>query len=76
MNQLDRGAALINVPDERERVAELNLIAGKRAKIVNGLCLGAELSRRGPLAAGGGLVGSGDTTWLFRSSTTAPSASS
>jgi PAS domain S-box-containing protein len=32
VNQLDRGAALINMRGERERVAELNLIAGKRAK--------------------------------------------
>jgi PAS domain S-box-containing protein len=32
-NQLDRGVALITAPQERERVAELNLIAGKRAKI-------------------------------------------
>jgi predicted ATPase len=33
VNQLDRGAALITAPEERVRVAELNLIAGKRAKI-------------------------------------------
>jgi PAS domain S-box-containing protein len=32
VNQLDRGAALIDLREERERVAELNLIAGKRAK--------------------------------------------
>ena len=32
VNQLDRGAALIDEREERERVAELNLIAGKRAK--------------------------------------------
>jgi signal transduction histidine kinase len=32
-NQLNRGVALITAPQERERVAELNLIAGKRAKI-------------------------------------------
>jgi len=32
VNQLDRGAALIGSREERERVAELNLIAGKRAK--------------------------------------------
>jgi PAS domain S-box-containing protein len=32
-NQLDRGVALITTPQERERVAELNLIAGQRAKI-------------------------------------------
>jgi len=32
VNQLNRGAALINARDEREQLAELNLIAGKRAK--------------------------------------------
>jgi len=31
-NQLNRGAALINSRDEREQLAELNLIAAKRAK--------------------------------------------
>ena len=32
VNQLNRGAALIASADEREQLAELNLIAGKRAK--------------------------------------------
>jgi PAS domain S-box-containing protein len=32
VNQLDRGAALITSRDEREQLAELNLIAGQRAK--------------------------------------------
>src|SRR5262249_19838087 len=32
VNHLNRGAALITAPEEREQVAELNLIAGKRAK--------------------------------------------
>src|SRR6266404_5375055 len=32
VNQFNRGAELITVQEERERVAELNLIAGKRAK--------------------------------------------
>ena len=32
VNQLNRGAGLIAAGDERERVAELNLIAGERAK--------------------------------------------
>src|SRR4029077_17299464 len=31
-NQLNRGSHLITSAEERERVAELNLIAGKRAK--------------------------------------------
>jgi PAS domain S-box-containing protein len=33
VNQLDRGATLIHSREERDRVAELNLVAGKRAKI-------------------------------------------
>ncbi|MFS8070187.1 MAG: ATP-binding protein, partial [Byssovorax sp.] len=32
VNQLNRGAALISSREERERVAELNLVAGKRAR--------------------------------------------
>src|SRR4029077_12225084 len=32
VNQINRGAALITSRDEREQLAELNLIAGKRAK--------------------------------------------
>jgi PAS domain S-box-containing protein len=32
VNQFNRGASLITSPQEREQVAELNLIAGKRAK--------------------------------------------
>ena len=33
VNQLNRGAALITAPEESEQLAELNLIAGKRAKV-------------------------------------------
>jgi PAS domain S-box-containing protein len=32
VNHLNRGATLITEPDERDRVAKLNLVAGKRAK--------------------------------------------
>jgi PAS domain S-box-containing protein len=32
VNQLDRGTPLIHSSEERERIAELNLVAGKRAK--------------------------------------------
>ncbi|MDI3289730.1 AAA family ATPase [Polyangium sp. 15x6] len=50
VNHLDRGAALITSREERERVAELNLLAGKRAKAKaayasakNCLAVGSEL---------------------------------
>ena len=33
VNQFNRGVSLITAPQERERVAELNLIAGKRSKV-------------------------------------------
>ena len=48
VNQLNRGAHLITSTDEREQLAELNLIAGKRAKSLDGLRLGARISRRRP----------------------------
>src|SRR6202040_2960753 len=32
VNQIDRGAALISSQEERDQVAELNLLAGKRAR--------------------------------------------
>jgi PAS domain S-box-containing protein len=51
VNQLNRGAALITSPQERVRVAELNLIAGKRAKIS-----AAYASARTYLAAGCALM--------------------
>ena len=50
VNQLNRGSALMTSHEERERVAEFNLIAGKRAKIstayasaLNYLSMGAAL---------------------------------
>ena len=50
VNQLNRGAALIDAGEERERLAELNLIAGRRARAstaytsaLNYLAAGAEL---------------------------------
>src|SRR3984893_13184018 len=51
VNQLNRGAALITSPDERERVAELNLVAGKRAKAST-----AYVSALNYLAAGSALL--------------------
>jgi PAS domain S-box-containing protein len=54
VNQLNRGAALITSPDEREQLAELNLIAGKRARAST-----AYVSALNYLAAGAALL-SGD----------------
>jgi len=51
VNQLNRGVALITEPHERERVAELNLIAGKRAKVSTALA-----SALGYLVAGCALL--------------------
>ena len=74
MNQLNRGAALIDAPEERERIAELNLQAGERAKAA--AAYAAALTY---LAAGRGCWrmtdGSGATNSPSRSSSTAPSAS-
>ena len=51
VNQLNRGAPLITSDQEREQLAELNLIAGKRAKGLVRLRIRAEVfhSRRGPV---------------------------
>ena len=51
VNQLNRGAALISSPDEREQLAELNLVAGKRGKIST-----AYASALGYLVTGGALL--------------------
>jgi PAS domain S-box-containing protein len=55
VNQLTRGAALISSQEERERLTELNLIAGKRARAstayvsaLNYLVAGAELLSEDP----------------------------
>jgi PAS domain S-box-containing protein len=52
VNQLNRGAALIAADDERIRLAELNLAAGKRAKAA-----AAHASALGFFATGSGLLG-------------------
>ena len=57
VNQLNRGAVLITEQEERDQVAELNLIAGKRAKEFRRLRLGAHLSQRRRRAVGRGLLG-------------------
>jgi PAS domain S-box-containing protein len=59
VNQFDRGVTLIDLPEERERVAELNLIAGKRAKTST-----AYASALNYLAAGRELLG--EDSWERR----------
>jgi predicted ATPase len=56
VNQLNRGAALITAPNEREQLAEFNLSAGKRAKAST-----AYASALSYLVAGVGLLG--DDAW-------------
>ena len=56
VNQLNRGAALIASQDEREQLAELNLIAGRRAQAAT-----AYASALTYLAAGAALLG--DDPW-------------
>ena len=59
VNQLNRGAALIAAQDERERLAELNLIAGRRAQAAT-----AYASALTYLAAGASLQA--DDCWTRR----------
>jgi PAS domain S-box-containing protein len=59
VNQLDRGAALITSRDEREQLAELNLIAGKRAKATTAYASGLKY-----LIAGAALLA--DDRWERR----------
>ena len=39
VSQLNRGAALITAPEEREQVAKLNLLAGRRAKVATAFAM-------------------------------------
>src|SRR2546426_11350277 len=59
VNQLNRGVALISSPDEREELAELNLIAGQRARAST-----AHASALTYLAAGAALLP--DDAWERR----------
>ena len=65
VNQMNRGAALITERDEREQLAELNLIAGKRAKAAT-----AYASALNYLIAGATLLG--DDRWERRHELTFP----
>jgi PAS domain S-box-containing protein len=59
VNQLNRGFALITSRDEREQLAELNLLAGQRAKVTS-----AYASALTYLTAGAGLLP--DDSWEHR----------
>ena len=59
VNQLNRGAALMTSPDEREQLAEFNLLAGRRAKATT-----AYASALTYLAAGAALLP--DNSWERR----------
>ncbi|WP_437594471.1 sensor histidine kinase [Sorangium sp. So ce1000] len=59
VNQLDRGAGLMMAREERERAAELNLIAGKRAKGSTAFASALKY-----LAAGAALLG--EDSWSLR----------
>ena len=62
VNQLNRGAALITSREEREQLAELNLIAGKRAKASTAYASALNYLCRRCGAAAGGLPGSAGTS--------------
>jgi predicted ATPase len=59
VNQIDRGAALVTAPEEQERVAELNLAAGRRAR--RATAYGSALAY---FVAGTALLG--DDAWAHR----------
>jgi len=57
VNHLNRAVALITARKERENLAELNLIAGKRAKASTALRLGTQISNYWRGAPGRRLLG-------------------
>ena len=57
VNQFDRGAALITTAAEREQVAGLNLMAGKRAKAATAYASALQYFTGGRIAAGGKRMG-------------------
>ena len=64
VNQLNRGAALITSREEREQLAELNLMAGKRAKASTAYASALNYLRRRRGAAGGRRLGAPAATGL------------
>jgi len=65
VNQLNRGAALITSPDEREQLAEFKPARGPARQGLRRLRLGAHLSHRRRGAAGGKTRGSASTELTF-----------
>ena len=64
VNQLNRGAHLLTSDEDRERVADLNLIAGRRAKTSTAYASALKYLSAGQRPADGGDLG----TQLFVSS--------
>jgi hypothetical protein len=75
VNQLDRGLALIHSAEERERVAELNLMAGTRAKTSTAYASALTYFAAGCVLLGED-IGSGSTDSASISSSGEPNASS
>ena len=76
VNQFNRGAELITSEDEREQVAELNLIAGKRAKASTAYASALRYFIAGAAPVERGLLGAPPRSHLPTGAATGPSASS
>ena len=76
VNQLNRGAALITSPTEREELAELNLTAGKRAKASTAYASALTYLVAGAALLAQSIAGSAGTSSPLRWSCTGRNASS
>ena len=76
VSQLNRGAALITEQEEREQLAELNLIAGKRAKASTAYASALALFCRRLRRCWRRTAGSAGTTDLRPGAATGPNANS